>query len=319
MTWLIIAAAILGALLATVGIATCVFLRIAIYRNDRYTIESALSHMEKSTPKEHFCQIKSGVAEFIAAEKEDVYITSRDGLRLHGFLMEQASPKEARGTIVLVHGWRSHPEIDFSASWKSYVEKGLNILAIEQRAHGESEGKYVCFGVKERFDLLDWLTFVNERYGNDMKIIVSGISMGSSTVMMAIGEDTLPQNVVGATADCGFLSAWDEFTHVLHHSYHLPRFPLLYTTDLLSRAVAGFPFRACSTEQALKNAKIPVLMLHGLSDDFVPPEHSRRNAAACASPCELIEVEGAGHGMSYLVDPDTVKEKLDAFFDRVLA
>ena len=167
--------------------------------------------------------------------------------------------------------------------------------------------------------MLDWLNFVCDRYGEDHKMVISGISMGGATVLMTIGEEELPKNVVGATADCGFVSPWAQFEYILHRSYHLPNFPLLYTTDLLSRTVADFPFRGWSTERSLKNAKIPVLMLHGLADTFVPPEHSRRSAAACASPCELIEVEGAGHGMSYLVDPDTVKARLDAFFDRVLA
>lgn len=317
MFWIILA--VLAALLAILAIATVVFLRIAVFRRGTYSLSASLARMEKKTPPEHFALIKEGAEEFAKDKKQDVYITSRDGLRLHAYLFEQEDPAAARGTIVLVHGWRSHPEIDFSASRKSYLNKGLNVLAIHQRAHGPSEGKYLCFGVKERFDLLDWLAFVNERYGTDKKIIVSGVSMGSSTVMMALGEEELPENVVGATADCGFVSPWEQFVHVLHRTYHLPKFPLLYTTDLLSRAVADFPFRACSTEDALRKAKTPVLILHGLADDFVPPEHSRRNAAACASPCELIEVEGAGHGMSYLVDPERVKAKLDAFFESVLA
>lgn len=311
--------AVIAALLVILAIATVVFLRIAIYRNDSYTLQSSLARMEKTTPPQHFAIIKEGVAAFEAAKKQDVFITSRDGLRLHAYLFEQENPSTARGTIVLVHGWRSHPEIDFSASRASYLDKGLNVLAIHQRAHGPSEGKYVCFGVKERFDLLDWLSFVSNRYGADHKIITSGISMGSATVMMALGEESFPNNVVGATADCGFISPWEEFIHVLRHTYHLPKFPLLYTTDLLSRVVADFPFRACSTEESLKKSRTPLIILHGLADDFVPPEHSRRNAAACASPCELIEVEGADHGMSYLVDPETVKQKLDDFFDRILA
>lgn len=310
---------LVAALSVILAVATVVFLRMAICRNDSYTLERALARMEKTTPPQQFALIKEGVARFEAEKKQDVYITSRDGLRLHAYLFEQENPAAARGTIVLVHGWRSHPQLDFSASRSSYLEKGLNVLAIHQRAHGLSEGKFICFGVKERFDLLDWLAFVSERYGADHKIITSGISMGSATVLMALGEESFPRNVVGATADCGFTSPWDQFIHVLRHTYHLPKFPLLYTTDLLSRAVADFPFRACSTVESLKKSRTPLLILHGLADDFVPPEHSRQNAAACASPCELIEVEGAGHGMSYLVDPETVKPKLDEFLDRILA
>lgn len=318
MKWIGILIVILAVLAVLTVFLTLFFFSFAIRRNDKCTVDAAVERMRKKTPPDQFAVVKKGVDGFIAAPKEDVYMTSRDGLKLHAYLLEQPDPTAARGTIVLVHGWRSHPEIDFSASWAYYLEKGLNVLAINQRTFGKSEGKYTCFGVKERFDLIDWINLINERYGKDKKVIVSGISMGASTVMMALGEDSFPANVVGATADCGFVSAWDEFAHVLRRSYHLPKFPLMYTTDLLSRAVADFPFRACSTEQALKNARIPVLFIHGLADDFVPPEHSRRSAAACASPYELIEVEGAGHGLSYLVDTKTVAEKLDAFFERIL-
>lgn len=315
MKWLIVIGALVGTFLLITAGLTLFFFSFAVRRNDKYTVEAALSRMKKTTPQDQLACIQNGIARFSSEDKKDVYITSRDGLRLHAYLFEQP---DARGTIILVHGWRSHPEIDFSASWEYYTKKGLNVVAIHQRAMGKSEGKYICFGFKERWDLVDWIKFVNSRYGEDKKIIVSGVSMGASTVLMALGEEDLPKNVAGATADCGFVSAWDEFEHVLRHSYHLPKFPLMYTTDLWSRLVADFPFRGYSTEESLRKTKVPVLLVHGLADTFVLPEHSRRSAAACASPCELIEVEGAGHGLSYLVDPLRVSSRLDAFIERQL-
>ncbi len=315
MTWLIWLGVALGALLFLLLALTLFFFRLAIVRSDKYTADDTIARMEKIHSPEHMRLIKEGRHAFLSAPREEVYISSRDGLTLHGTLF----PKEnARGTLVLVHGWRSQAETDFSVSFPYYQSKGLNVLAITQRAHGKSEGKYICFGTKERFDLVDWLKFVNSRFGEQLPILISGISMGASTVMMALGEAELPSNVAAATADCGFVSAWEQFAHVLRHSYHLPPFPLLFTAELLSRLVADFPFRAITTEQALAAATVPVLFLHGLDDDFVPPEHSRRSAAACASPHELIEVAGADHGMSYLVDTPLVSHKLDAFFEKAL-
>ena len=212
--WLILIIAACVILLVTAAL-TLFFFGFAIRRNDGYTVEAMLDRMKKTNPPEHFAMIQNGYTAFMAAEKQDVYITSGDGLRLHGYLIEQPDRQRSRGTIILVHGWRSHPEVDFSASWQSYVDMGLDVLAVHQRSHGQSEGKYICFGVKERFDLIQWANFINQRYGNDKKIILSGISMGCSTVLMALGEDSLPKNVVGATADCGFVAPWDEFAHVL--------------------------------------------------------------------------------------------------------
>ena len=142
--------------------------------------------------------------------------------------------------------------------------------------------------------------------------------MGSSTVLMALGENELPSNLVCATADCGYTDAWSQFAHVLRHSYHLPTFPLLYTTNLFSRLVADFPFRACSTIESLKKAKIPVLFIHGTADHFVTLDNTRKNVEACASPHVVIEVEGAAHGLSYLFDTPTVSQTFDDFVNKAL-
>jgi len=318
MKWLMILLVILAALLILLFALTVFFFRVAICRKDRYDEAAMLKSMKRKLSTEHYAIIEAGAKSFNAVDKEDVYITSRDGLRLHGYLIEQPDRKRVRGTIILVHGWHGKPQVDFSASWNRYYEKGLDILAIEQRAHGKSEGKYICFGVKERFDLLDWIQFINERYGTEKKTVISGISMGSATVLMALGEEELPDNVVCATADCGFTDAWDQFTHVLRRNYHLPKFPLLYTTDLFSRIVADFPFRAYSTVESLKKAKIPVLFIHGKADTFVPLEYTHRNAAVCASDHTVIEIENATHGLSYLFDTHTVTQAFDSFIDRAL-
>ena len=318
MKWLVILLTVLASLILILFALTVFFFRVAICRKDRYDEAAMLKNMKKTMSPEHYAIIEAGVKSFHAAEKEDVHITSHDGLRLHGYLIEQKDRDHVRGTIILVHGWHGKPQVDFSASWHRYYEMGLDILAIEQRAHGKSEGKYICFGVKERFDLLDWISFVNNRYGADKKIVLSGISMGSATVLMTLGEEQLPSNVVCATADCGYTDAWDQFAHVLRRSYHLPGFPLLYTTDLFSRAVADFPFRSYSTIESLKKAKIPVLFIHGKADGFVPLENTTKNAAACASYHEVVEIENAPHGLSYLFDTPTISRAFDEFVGRMI-
>ena len=67
---------------------------------------------------------------------EDVYITSNDGLRLHGFWVPT---ENARGTILLAHGYRSTFLIDFGLAFAFYHALGLNILVPNQRSHGESQ------------------------------------------------------------------------------------------------------------------------------------------------------------------------------------
>ncbi len=297
--------------LAAVALSAYLFC-FACRRDGRGNEDDNLEKLKKSSLAHFADTIGDGLAAFRATEKEDVYITSRDGLRLHGYWIPQ---ENAKGTIIMVHGWRSRVAYDFSAIWRKYRDMGYNLLGIEQRAIGGSEGKYICFGVKERFDLIDWVHFVNERCGKNSPVIFSGISMGSSTVMFAIGNEELPRNVIGAVADCGFTSAYDEFCYLLRTSYHLPKFPFLYIATLFAKIFCGFTFNECNSTETLKNAKIPVLFIHGEADGFVPLEFTLKSYEACASRRELLTVKGAEHGMSYLVDKESADKKLTEFLN----
>ncbi len=65
------------------------------------------------------------------------------------------------------------------------LREGHNVLMIEERAHLESEGHTITFGIKERYDALDWIRYALQRFGEDTRIILVGISMGAATVLMA--------------------------------------------------------------------------------------------------------------------------------------
>ncbi|MBE6662152.1 MAG: alpha/beta hydrolase [Ruminococcaceae bacterium] len=312
MLFLKIVAILFGVLVVSCFSLSAYLFRFACRRDGRGNEYENLERLKKNGLSQYADTIKEGFESFHAAEKEDVYITSRDGLRLHGYLIPH---EDAKGTIVMIHGWRSRVAYDFSAIWKKYYAMGYNLLGIEQRAIGGSEGKYICFGAKERYDLIDWVKFLNGRFGEEAPVIFSGISMGCSTVMFAIGNEELPKNVVGAIADCGFTSAWDEFCYLLKNSYHLPKFPFLYIAEGFARLFCGFSFRACNSTETLKNTKIPVLFIHGEADNFVPLEHTLKSHAACASRCELLTVKDAEHGMSYLVDQDNADKKLTDFLN----
>ena len=132
---------------------------------------------------------------------EDVSVMSHDGLRLRGQWVPAEKPM---GTIILFHGYRTHHIHDFSGIYSIYHNLGLNLLLVRQRAHGESEGKYITFGVRERLDALSWIEFHNRTHGAD-NVFLGGMSMGASTLLFAAGE-ALPPNVRGITADCGFSS-----------------------------------------------------------------------------------------------------------------
>ena len=254
-------------------------------------------------------QIKKGREWFENNAYEKVEIKSYDGLRLCGRLYRNVDSKK---TLLLMHGYHSVGTNDFGCVGDFYFGLGFNLLVVDQRAHGESEGKYITFGVRERYDCIEWIKYLNGVFGEDSDIFLDGISMGAATVLMASGLD-LPKNVRGIIADCGFTSPHDIFCHVLKKSYHLPPFPLIYTTDLLSRAVAGFGFREYSTIEAMKKNNVPVIFVHGADDDFVPTRMSRECYDACTAKKQITIVEGADHGMSYLCDRENCERQLKEF------
>ena len=261
---------------------------------------------------EYAPQILAGKHWYFTQAWERMEIRSYDGLKLVGYYL----PAEGScRTILLFHGYRSDAVSDFSCAYAFYHSLGLNILAVHQRAHGESEGKYICFGVRERYDCQAWANSVRERFGPDQDIFLGGLSMGATTVLMASALD-LPDNVRGIIADCGFTSAHDEFVHLLRYKFRLPIHPFLEGADLVARCLAGFHFSEYSTLDAMADSRLPILFVHGGSDNFVPTWMSERNYAACVSEKELIIVPGAWHGMSYLVDTAQCQTTLKNFFER---
>lgn len=244
---------------------------------------------------------------------QDVETTSFDGLPLRGKWVPAEHP---RATIILVHGYRSHYLTDFGGIFQRYHDLGLNLLLIRQRAHGESGGKYITFGVHERKDVLRWIDFHNERIGKG-DLFLGGMSMGAATVLYVSGEE-LPGNVRGITADCGFTSPAEIIGRVIQKDFHLPPKLVLPLLELYTRVIAGFSLWECDSRITGRKSRTPILMLHGKADAFVPCSMTEESCAIYAGPKELITVEGAGHGMSYMTEPVRVRTALTAFFERNL-
>ncbi len=256
-------------------------------------------------------QILSGAQWFRDRDPERVQIPSDDGLRLTGYLLRA---ENAKGTLMLVHGYRSDPFTDFGYSYRFYASLGWNILSVCQRSHGESEGKFITFGVKERFDIRDWALYLNDRFGPALPIVLLGISKGSSTVLMSLGTD-LPKNVKGAIADCGYTSPYDQFIYILKKR-HIPPHPVIELAELYSRLFAGFAFKDYSTITALKSSRLPVLFVHGQKDTLVPIRFTVDNYAACEGPKQLITVPEAGHGTSYVFETETCQQAIRDMLQR---
>ena len=243
----------------------------------------------------------------------DVYVKSKDGLLLRGYWIPADNP---RGTVLLAHGYRSTMLVDFGIAFPFYHALGMNILVPQQRAHGDSEGKYITFGVKESEDMVCWIDYHNKTFG-EYQMVLSGLSMGASTVLY-LADQELPKNVKCIIADCGFTSPWEILDKVYRATIHLPSGPSLFAADLFARIFAGFSMKEKDSRETLKRAKLPVFMIHGLKDDFVPSYMTQQGYDACTGKKRLLLVEGAGHGVSFLKDKETYTRQIISFLEENL-
>lgn len=237
-----------------------------------------------------------------------VSITSFDGLKLCGKYYEF---EPGAAIELMFHGYRGTAERDLCGGMQRCFALGRNALIVDQRASGESEGTVITFGVNESRDCLSWIEFINREFGENTPIVLTGISMGAATVMIAAGMD-LPDNVVGFLADCGYTSARDIIKKVIRQ-IHLPADLLYPFVKWGARLYGKFDLEERSPVESMKRCKRPIIFFHGDTDDYVPCEMSRINFNACAAPKELAVVPGAGHGLAFLINQDAYIHALAQF------
>ena len=305
----IAAAGILAVLTGAAAAGLAAITKKTFERSDRsYDVDRELAGQEPL-----LARIRQGRSEMAALIPERVGIFSEDGLKLVGDLYHPDRPSDHY--MICLHGYRSGPG-DFVCAAPFFLSLGYHVLLVHQRAHGDSEGRWITFGVKERYDCLSWCRYLNERFGDGISIVLDGLSMGAATVQMAAGLP-LPGNVKAVISDCGFTSPYDIVCDVL--SRYLPFAavrPFAALVRPVVRKMAGFDLKEASTEEALSHSDLPVLFVHGTADRLVPHEMSVRGRRACRGPSELLSVEGAGHGLSFLVDEPRCREVCRAFLER---
>lgn len=304
----LIAAAVL---IAAVLIISYVCFRMAFYVKE----EEKQSKEEYPIPEgeiyEPFREVMTNwMKEVRAMPHEDVSVTSFDGLTLRGRFYEYAPGATVE---LMFHGYRGYSDRDLCGGVQRCFALGHSALLVDQRASGSSEGSIISFGVNESRDCHTWLSFMEKRFGPEVKVILTGISMGAATVMMAAGRP-LPQTVVGVLADCGYTSA-KEIIQKIIRQMGLPVKLAYPFVKLGAYLYGGFRLEESPPVEAVTRCPVPIFFIHGEDDDFVPCEMSRKNYEACKAPRKfLFTVPGAGHGLGYPVMPKKYIDALKEFF-----
>lgn len=290
------------------------------FRNDK--IRTVSHEINFFASKENYERHLSDVDFMNSLNPQKIQLTSFDKLKLTALLFESPDPKKYRGTVLLMHGYTSNPLREFATIGRLLISNNYNVVLPFQRSHGESEGNWITFGVKESVDCRDWMLKINELYGNNLPIFVGGISMGGATVTMASGLE-LPDNVCGFIADCGFTSPWEITYWELIENRNYPKilaWALTNSGDFIGSAFFNFPFKKVTTEKALNKCDKPFLFISGTNDHTVPFEMTVSNynhyKALHPEITDLLLIENAPHAVSYLIDEKSYSEKLLEFLNK---
>ena len=296
-------------ILATFLIAYCCY-RMAFYVRDKDKKSDEEFPIPVGEIYEAWRDVMVNWMKETRALKHQVFsIRSFDGLTLYAKYYEHApgAPIE-----LMFHGYRGYAERDLCGGVQRCFALGHNAFIVDQRASGDSEGNVITFGVNEHKDCLSWVDFMVDHFGPDAQIILTGISMGASTVLNAAGCP-LPKNVIGVLADCGFTSPAEIIQKVIQ-DMKLPA-KLSYPFVQLGAKVFGhFNIDEIASVDAVKRCKLPVIFFHGEADDYVPCEMSKVNYEVCPSKKRLVTIPNAGHGLCFPVAPELYLQEMRDFF-----
>lgn len=255
----------------------------------------------------------AAISRFEEAPFEAVSITSHDGLTLTGkyYHCREGAPLE-----IHCHGYKGNAIRDFCGAWQVARADGRNVLLIDQRCHGSSQGHTITFGILEKRDVEGWIRWADRRFG-PVPILLVGVSMGAATVLMAAGS-SLPESVKGVVADCPYDAPSNIIKKVLGQDMGMPVklvYPLIRMGGLL---YGKFNLDADSPAAAVKRSQIPILLIHGDADRFVPYSMSVNIHAAAPEKIDFHTIPGAGHALNYATAPDVYQSLLHDFACKVL-
>ena len=258
------------------------FYHVAIARGDKSFVTQSTKLSKKS-------QVYAEKYWYLHAKKQTWTIKSADGLKLVAWYLPKAGSHK---TVVLAHGFGGN--ISLMGAWAGmYHELGYNVLAPDSRASGASAGNAIGYGWLERKDDLQWARTVVKRT-QTTQIVMSGISMGAAGMTMASGEKQVPQ-IKAYVVDSPFTSAKAIISYQAGQLCHLPAFPLVDVTSAITKLRAGYTFGEADAVTQVRKNKLPIMIIAGTKDDFVPTRMSRDLYRNAKQPKKLWLVKGAGH------------------------
>lgn len=303
---------VLAAVLVTAFLAVEHYLFRLVFRHPLKERPGVYDIPESDLYKSYRDKMTECVKDMEETPFESVSILSADGCRLYGRLY---SIKKDAPLVLFFHGYHGVFAWDGYGFFKICKKYGMNILLVDERAHGKSEGKAITFGIKERYDCKLWTEYAAERFGKDTDIFLAGVSMGAATVMMASNLG-LPENVKGIVADCGY----SEPAAILKETVrklNFPVKPVYWLINLSAKIFGHFNLEETTALEAVKRLQIPILFIHGGQDSVVPLSMCDMLYESCPGEKKKVVIEGADHANSALTDFSAYEKAVREFLAAV--
>lgn len=243
-------------------------------------------------------------------ENKHVFIKSFDNLKLNGHLYNNFPN---RPLVIFFHGYHGSYMRDGYGMFRYCMSHELNILMVEQRAHCKSEGNLISFGINERKDAIEWVNYAKTIMPEDTKIILSGVSMGAATVMMASDILDNDPSVICFIEDCGYTTP-EAIIKNTAASMFKPLEKCYPLAALAAKLCGKFDLSSASALSSVSKIKKPMLFIHGGADTFVPTEMCGILYNECTSEKKAMKIiENAKHAISSLLDYKSYEACIDEF------
>lgn len=285
---------------------------IAIHRIVFYTPMKGQNNDYQLTESTQFLGLTDKITELItnlcAVPCEHVYTMSYDHKKLHSRLYRN---KNSNRVVIMFHGYRGTARRDFSGAGMHMIKKGYNVLLVDERGHGDSKGHSLAFGRKEKRDVLSWISFAKKELGENIEIILMGISMGAATILFAAQDIKEPVKLI---CDCPY-STIKEVLCSFMKRLKLPIWIMWHSTKLSSLLISHASLTKDDASKSLKNSNCKALIIHGDKDSIVDHNFSYRIYLENKEKVRYELFPNTDHGVAYMTDTERYTHVIDEFLD----
>lgn len=256
---------------------------------------------------------------FEGKETKEIFFRSFDDTLLHGYYVFNG--KKNNKVVICHHGL--HSDLMCMTPYANmYYQMGYDVVLIDSRNCGKSEGKYTTFGIKESLDLEKWIDQIVFMKGKDVEILLTGVSMGAATVIMTTQTESA-KYIKAVVADCGFTDFHSQVEDILKKSIikkeYLKKFAKLMVVlmHVGVRIYCRFNTLKSSPIKAIRNSNTPIFIVHGSNDSVVDVKMAYELYDACQSKKGLFIMEGAEHAQAINHDEESYFEHVNNFLKEI--